>query len=92
MSETYIIRWEIEGETKIVADSREEAEAKFQRFGIKELAENGTLCADDPATAQEIEADRKKALEFFGIITEETVVKGADAVFLIDDRPETANG
>jgi hypothetical protein len=71
MSETYIIRWEIEGETKIVADSREEAEAKFQRFGIKELAEKGSLCADDPATADEIEAERKAVLERFGIIQTE---------------------
>ncbi len=51
----WVMRYSIEGEAEIMADTREEAQEMFEAMSKEELAEVGELITDDrPKTRDEI--------------------------------------
>ena len=50
----YIVRYTIEGEREIMAESREQAQKMFIDVSVEDLAICGDLIADDPRTPEEI--------------------------------------
>jgi len=53
----YVIRYAIEGEARIEAESPEEAQEMFDAMEIEELALSGDLLSDEPKTEDQIKAE-----------------------------------
>ena len=60
MVSTYKIHYAIEGVAEFTCDSKEEAEAMFDRLSKRELAEEGLLERDDALTDAELEAQARE--------------------------------
>lgn len=62
MSE-FIVRYAIEGEVKIEAETAEEAQEMFEAMDVQELALTGDLMADAPKTEEQIKREISEALD-----------------------------
>ena len=59
----FIVRYAIEGEVKIEAETAEDAQEMFEAMEVEELALTGDLLADDPKTEEEIKREISEALD-----------------------------
>ena len=53
----YIVRYSIDGEVEIEAESADEAQVAFDGMSLRELGDNGSLTADDPKTPEQIKQE-----------------------------------
>jgi len=54
----YVIRYSIDGEIEVEAESPDEAQVAFDAISQRELGDAGELAADDPMTREQIKQER----------------------------------